>query len=416
MMNISCMSSKHIYTGNLNCAEIDGKMVTRIRTIKLLFLFFIGLSQQVLADVNDLAPVPVDKFGVVEVVPANPTAHWLWVYDTNFISFSDGRAHLVDGDSGRYIGTLNTGYVHARLNLPKHYKEMYSAETYYSRHVSGTRTDLVRIYDPLTLSLVEEIEIPNKRATTIPRMSNTGLSENDRFMAIANITPATSTTIVDLQERKFVQEISVPGCTLAIPAGGLSFLSLCADGSALVVDLNDDGTLKEKRKSKIFFSVEKDPILENAVRYGDILLFPSVNGMLYSIDISGADLQFPKPWSMIDDKERADGWRTGGFHQFSVNPSHGLLFSIMHQGPEETYEHSGPEVWVYDIEKKKRIRRIKTERIAASIHVSPDHKPLLFSLPDNEAVLDIYDALSGKHIRSIEELGVTPVLMETPPY
>jgi methylamine dehydrogenase heavy chain len=91
--------------------------------------------------------------------------------------------------------------------------------------------------------------------------------------------------------------------------------------------------------------------------------------------------------------------------QITVNHSHGLLYSIMHQGPAETYEHPGPEVWVYDLETKTRIKRIVTERIAVSIHVSPDDSPLLFSLPDNEATLDIYDGLTNnrRNIFSLEE-------------
>jgi methylamine dehydrogenase heavy chain len=360
--------------------------------------------------------VPVDKFGIVEKITAKPTAHWLWVNDTNFISFSDGRAHLIDGDTGHYFGSLNTGYVHAKLVLPSHYREIYSAETYYSRHVGGTRTDMVRIYDPVNLSLLDEIMIPNKRATTIPRTTSNALSENDRFMAVFNLTPATSASIVDLKERKFVGEIELPGCAQTIPAGGLRFLSLCSDGAALSFELDQHGKLASKKRSKPFFNLDKDPVLENGVRFGNLWLFPSVEGMLYSIDISGEELTFPKAWSLVNDADRKDGWRTGGMQQITVNQPHGLLYSIMHQGPADTYEHPGPEIWVYDLKKKKRIQRIVTERIASSIHVSPDDKPLLFSLPDLEATLDIYDGLSGKHLRSVHELGVTPVLMETPPY
>ena len=366
--------------------------------------------------IADAPPLGADKFGVIESVPDKPGPHWLWVYDTNFISFSDGRAHLVDGDSGRYFGTLNTGYVHAKLVLPKHYREIYSAETYYSRHVGGTRQDMVRIYDPITLTLVDEIMIPNKRATTIPRTTNNALTEDARFMAVANLTPATSTSIVDLKERKFVGEIELPGCTLVIPAGGQRFFSLCSDGAALSFTLDAEGKLASKERSKPFFSVDKDPILENGVQYQQQWLFPSVEGMLYSVDISGKKLKFPKPWSMVNDADRAAGWRTGGMQQIAVNEQHGLLYSIMHQGPAHTYEHGGPEVWVYDLKSKKRIKRIVTEKMAISIHVSPDDKPLLFSLPETEPTLDIYDALSGKYLRSITQLGVTPFLMETPPY
>ncbi len=125
---------------------------------------------------------------------------------------------------------------------------------------------------------------------------------------------------------------------------------------------------------------------------------------------------FHEPWSLLDDTEREQNWRTGGMQQIAINEKHSLLYSIMHQGTVDTYEHAGPEIWVYDLNTKKRIKRIKTERMAISIHVSPDDRPLLFSLPDTEATLDIYDALTGKHLRSMLELGVTPVLMETPPH
>lgn len=363
-----------------------------------------------------LDPVAADKFGVIEKVPAKTDPHWLWVYDTNFISFVDGRTHLVDGDTGHYFGSLNTGYVHTRLNLPRHYREIYSAETYYSRHTGGTRTDLVRIYDPINLSLIEEIKIPNKRATTIPRMTNTGISDDDRFMAISNITPATSVSIVDLEKRKFVGEIPVPGCTLAVPAGDRRFLSLCSNGSVATFSLDGEGKLDELRHSKPFFDLDKDPITENGVRNGDTLLFPSVEGLLYSIDVSGREIKIAKPWSLLDEKDRAAGWRTGGMQQIAVNGPHARLYAIMHQGTADTYEHPGPEIWVYDLKKKQRIQRIRTKRIAVSIHVSPDDQPLLFSLPDTENTLDIYDALSGEHLREVKELGVTPVLMETPPY
>lgn len=235
-------------------------------------------------------------------------------------------------------------------------------------------------------------------------------------MVVFNLTPATSVSIVDLQERKFVGEIELPGCALAIPAGGMRFFSLCSDGAALSFTLDNKGKLADKKRSKSFFNLDKDPVLENGVRYKDLWLFPSVEGMLYSVDVGGDELSFPKPWSLVNEVDRKDGWRTGGMQQIAVNQPHGLLYSIMHQGPVDTYEAAGPEIWVYDLLSKKRVRRIVTERIASSIHVSPDDKPLLFSLPDMEATLDVYDGLSGEHIRSVYELGVTPVLMETPPY
>lgn len=357
-----------------------------------------------------------DKFGIIEKVPAKPSPHWLWVHDPNFISFSDGRAHLIDGDSGRYMGSLNTGYVHLHLTLPSHYREIYSAETYYSRHVGGTRTDLVRVYDPVNLSLLGEIKIPNKRASVFPRLNHAALTDDNRFMVVFNLTPATSVTVVNTETREFVSEIDVPGCSLLLPAGGYRFLSICADGTALKFTLSADGREASKEKSPAFFDMNKDAVTEGTVRYKDQWLFPSVESMLYSVNFSKDKLEFDTPWSLVNDRDRADEWRTGGMQQLAVSEPYGMLYSIMHQGTPDTYEHAGPEIWVYDIKKQKRIKRIKTERNAVSIHVSPDDKPLLFALTDEEATLDIYDARSGKLLRTVEELGITPWLMQTPPY
>ena len=39
-----------------------------------------------------------------------PSKHWVWVNDFVFPHMVDGMAYLVDGDSGRYLGTLSTGF------------------------------------------------------------------------------------------------------------------------------------------------------------------------------------------------------------------------------------------------------------------------------------------------------------------
>jgi len=279
-------------------------------------------------------PATADVFGTVEKISQPVGPHWLWVYDTNFISFSDGRAHLIDGDSGRYLGSLNTGYVHSKLNLPASYREIYSVETYYSRHVSGVRTDLVRVYDPVTLTLIEEIPIPVKRATTIPRLSNSSLSENDRFLLIFNLTPATSVSVVDLRARKFVGEFEIPGCGGVYPARGYRFMSLCGDGTLLVYSIDESGTVVEKKRTDVVFDAGNDPLIEYAIPYKDGWMFNSMESRIYRIDTTGAQLRFHEPWSLVSDRDREAGWRIGGMQQLAINEAHDLLFTIMHHGHE----------------------------------------------------------------------------------
>ena len=105
-------------------------------------------------------PLPADPDEIIERLPERPGPHWLWVSDLNFAGFPDGRAHLLDGDTGRYLGMLNTGIWFISLTLPAGYQEIYAAETYYSRHARGTRTDVVTIYDPATLAPKAEVPIP----------------------------------------------------------------------------------------------------------------------------------------------------------------------------------------------------------------------------------------------------------------
>ena len=133
-----------------------------------------------------------DATGKTEQLPEKPAAHWVWVLDAALSSMPDGRAYLFDADSGASLGSLNTGYSFVAFALPRAYDGIYSAETYYSRHTRGVRTDVVSVYDPVTLSPGFEIALPAKRASTIPRLNDSALTDDDRFMAVFNLTPATS--------------------------------------------------------------------------------------------------------------------------------------------------------------------------------------------------------------------------------
>src|SRR5271169_7253560 len=108
----------------------------------------------------------------VATLPVPASKHWVWVNDFVFPHMSDGMAYLIDGDSGRYLGTLSTGYSFARVLLSRDGKIIYSPETYFSRGTRGKRTDVVTLYDSGTLGVVAEIPIPPKRASNMPMIAN----------------------------------------------------------------------------------------------------------------------------------------------------------------------------------------------------------------------------------------------------
>ena len=46
--------------------------------------------------------------------------------------------------------------------------------------------------------------------------------------------------------------------------------------------------------------------------------------------------------------------------------------------------------------------------------VSQDDEPLLYTTFFEKPQLEIYDALSGKHLRTVEQVGMNPAVLQTP--
>jgi methylamine dehydrogenase heavy chain len=359
------------------------------------------------------AQVPVDPISEVKKLPA-PSPHWVWVNDFVFPHMTDGQAILVDGDSGQFLGLLSTGFGFARLVIPKDGRMIYSPETYFSRGTRGTRTDVVTLYDPSTLAVVEEIAIPPKRSSNVPMMANSGLTDNDRFLLIYNFNPAQSVSVVDTQSRKFVGEIDTSGCALVYPTGPLSFFSICADGTLLDVRLNEQGGVARQQRTARMFDVNTDPVTEKGVRLGNRWLFVSFNGDIYTVNTTGSSLSAGPRWSLVSAAERQQSWRPGGLQQLAVHQKTNRLYSIMHQGSPYTHKDPGTDVWVYDVEKQSRVQKITLKSPAGSLQVTRDDQPLMFTIFIDSTTTEVYDAMSGRHLRSIENIGTTPTVMVLP--
>ena len=344
-------------------------------------------------------------------VPASK--HWVWVNDFVFPHMADGMAYLVDGDSGRYLGTLSTGYGFARVVLSGDGKLIYSPETYFARGTRGKRTDVVTLYDAGTLLAAGEIVIPPKRASNLPMMANSVLTDDGRFLLIYNFNPAQSVTVVDTKLRKFVREIETPGCALIYPTGPRSFFSVCGDGSLSLAELDDAGAAHQTRTQPIF-DLAKDPVTEKAVRIGKTWYFVSFAGRIYPLDVGPKHAVAGPAWWLTSDAERKAGWRPGGVQQLAVNVQKSRLYSIMHRGGIETHKDPGKDVWVYDVATRQRVQQFALKNLASSIQLTSDPQPLLFSIFIENPNLDIYDAAGGNWLRSVEHVGTTPTLMVTP--
>ncbi len=358
-------------------------------------------------------PMAPEAVGRVNRLPA-ADPHWLWVYDMVYDYMADGRATLIDGDTGRFLGMVNTGYSFTQFILPAHGRAIYSPETHYSRTTRGTRTDILAIYDPQTLAPVGEIVIPPKRGSTIPTLHNSILTDDERFALVFNITPATSVTVVDVVEQRFVTEIETPGCSLLYGAGPRRFFMLCTDGAALVVTLDDRGLALSKVRTPAFFDPEADPVSEKGARHGDTWYFASFDGYVHTVDAAGRELRFPPKWSLFSVAERAAQWRMGGTQHLAVHAARGELYSVMHQGPAGTRKESGHDVWVFDAASGRRLRQLKLPHLTGLIQVTQDDAPLLFGADVPVNTIHVYDAITGAWRRSIDSIGYTPTGMQTP--
>ena len=357
--------------------------------------------------VAQLKPEPL----VGSDLPAKPGPHWMWVNDVVFHHMADGKAFLVDGDTGAMRGMLSTGFGFNGVVVPRNRSAILSPEVYFSRGTRGTRTDVVTVYDPRKLAPVVEIGIPPKRGSHMPMIASAALTDDDRFLVIYNFTPAQSVSVVDVKARKFVGEIDIAGCALVYPTGPRGFFSLCGDGTALTVRLDDAGKAAGKARTAKLFDAVKDPVTEKGVRRGDTWYFVSFAGDVVPVQTTDGKTAAGTRWSLLDAADRKASWRPGGMQHLSVHAASGRLYSLMHVGGEWSHKDPGTEVWVYDLASRKRQSRIALEGPATSINVTQDANPVLFAIFIGAPKVDVYDPKGGKLLRSIGEIGFTPTTL-----
>ncbi|MGH0036201.1 MAG: amine dehydrogenase large subunit [Myxococcota bacterium] len=409
--------------------------------IRVLAVALAGALAGASAPAGAEVPAEAEFLGKVETLPA-PRPHWAWSTDPVL-----ERAALVDLESGDLLGVVDGGWGVTVPVFAADGGEIYLPETHYSRGSRGDRTDVVTFYDSRSLAPTGEVVLPPKRAISAVPAAHAALGDEGRFLAVYNMTPATSVSIVDVRERRFAGEIPTPGCSLVYPAGPRRFLMLCMDGSALAVELDERGAPAALRRSAPFFDPRVDPVTEKAARMGDTWLFASFEGQLHAVDVSGPELRFEAPWSLLSDADRAGSWRVGGSQHLAVHERSGRLYSLVHQGGVDSHKQPGTEVWVYDLETRERIQRVELRNPGFtylgvsmefgrdwiwpfnhlydgllalanlgvdSISVTGDEEPLLLTSSIFTGALATYDALSGDFRRRVVVGNMTNIAIRTP--
>ena len=313
------------------------------------------------------------------------------------------------GDNAGYVYDATTGEMHGLISLSRRTpavqpslarKEFYAAESFYSRGSYGDRTDVLTIHDFENLSPIAEVEVP-KKITMLNFRAYIGLMSDGNHVGVSNLTPAQSVSIVDVANRSFVGEISTPGCSLIMPVANNDFLTICGDGTLMLVGLDGDGNETNRVRSDKFFKLEEDPIYDRPVETAAGWLIFTHAGKAYNVTTSGTQITVSSAFDIVSEEDAEEGWWPGGGQLATVHKDLGLFYVIMHQGERYSHHEPGNEIWVFGLESGRRIARVEFEVNVGAAMVTQEAAPLLI-VGDEEGETHVYDALTFTHERMIE--------------
>ncbi len=342
-----------------------------------------------------------------------PSPHWLLINDMNFLGYMDSKVLLIDTDTGRMLGQMSTGGYRNAVEIAPDFSHIYSPETYYPRVTRGDREEVITIYETTGLTAVDEVLIPPKRATGAALRGYSGMSDDGRFVYVANMTPAMSVTVADMQRREFVGETPTSGCMIILPTGDRSFAMICGDGTAMHVTLNDAGEVIDKSKTAPFFDADADPVTEKTARIGNTWYLVSFNGRVYPLKQQDGELSAEASWSLLSEAEHAAGWRPGGQQFVGAHEASGRLFVIVNQGGDDSHKRAGNTIWIYDVSARERIGEITLPAEADRLAISQDANPVLV-IGSGGPEMFVLDPDTGEVLRGMEGPLLGPGVMQFP--
>ena len=307
-----------------------------------------------------------------------------------------GSAFVFDAEDGEMRGTLSLTPWTPTVRRHAGRAEIYAAETHYTRRYDGERTDVLRIYAHNTLAPAAEVVIPPKM-TALHRHYLSILS-GGRYVTVFNMTPAQSVTVVDVENRQFVGEISTPGCATTLPAGERGFLMICGDGTLQWIGLDEDGAEAARVRTEPFFSVDDDPLFDQPVKTSAGWQFTSFEGVTREVVVRDGEIVLGDAWPLLGDDD--EGWKPGGDQPAAFHAGHDLLVTLMHEGGADTQDQAGPEAWLHHRATQRRIGKITFDAPASAVLVVEGDEPLLLATVSGG--VHVYELRTGKRQRVIE--------------
>ena len=350
-----------------------------------------------------VAELPVETIPNVETLPASYPDTWVYAHDTNFFSLSDAKVVLVDvaAENRNYKGSIPSSHFPSFLAATTR-PEVYVAESIYSRRMRGERTDLVTIYDKVNLAPIGEVVLPGgKRGMIVTHKNTLQFLDNEKLLLVYNFTPSTSVSVVDIEKRAFLAEVGIGGCVMIYPSKQRSFGSLCNDNTMLVTHLDEKGMISKQDRTPAFFDADTDPIFAKPAVIDGVYYFPSFKGMVHPVDMNAADPGMLDAWSLLQEQDRQENWRPGGWQIATAHEASARLFVLMHpDGEDGSHKGGGTEVWVFDVDAKERVGRIVLKEWGVSIEVTKGEYPYL-AVTNGNMDMDVYSVDTGEWLRFI---------------
>jgi len=348
--------------------------------------------------INKAPPSDIKRFYVVDPGHFNMTSQ-TFVMDANnnklqLHGIIDGGKlpHVMASSTGKFVGVANTTY---------------------DRIASGKRDDYVVLHDSQTLEPVADINIPEIRFLTglIERLA--AVSTDDKHMLIQQFSPSSGVGLVDLEKKKFVKVMDVPDCYHIFPTAKQNFFMHCRDGSLLQVAYDDQGNTKQKN-TKVFHT-EKE-YLHNNPYYSNSagrLVWPTYEGKIFQAKLSESGAEFLNSFEIFSDKEKKEKWAPGGWQPVAMHKERNEIYLLADKRAKWTHKNPSRFVIVADATTGKRLRRIDLKHEIDSIAVTQDKTPTLIAASIEHQTVFTFDAVSGKQLASMDEIGHAPQIIVT---
>ncbi|MEY4754250.1 MAG: hypothetical protein RJA44_1925 [Pseudomonadota bacterium] len=340
----------------------------------------------------------------------------IYVPDLAISHINDGRIRVLEATSGKFLGMISTAYV-GNMALNKARDQIYVATTHLSRSYRGERADVLEVYGADDLTFKHEILLPSKRAQALNYRWLVSVSGNDRYVFVQNATPATSVTVVDLQERKVATEVATPGCWGALPSAShpTRFSTLCGDGTMATITLDANGQVAERQVSAKIFDADSDAWFHNAERVGDRYWYVSFQGKVTELNLGGAVAEVKASHDLIaTPAERKAGWRPGGYQAAAVDPSGRWLVVGMHpKGGEGSHKLPADKLFVLDLATGKRAASLPGNMaIALTFSASGERLHVLDGATNTLHVLGFKDGKT-RPLAKLPAVGETVTMLES---